>query len=215
MVEALAAITNELPVPESPKRLAIIDAATRLFVGAGFGATSMDAIAAEANVSKRTVYSHFENKEALFAGVMEGMCARQKTDDVCPLNCGEEVSSAPPEVMLKRMAVHLLTMITSAETNELFRVVMGEAGRFPELGRTFYDNGPGWVIAAVTDYVKNRNAEGVMDVADPELAGRQYLALVVDPLKLELTLGIKQPPTAVEIEQVADDAVCAFMKIYS
>ena len=58
----------------NPKRDAIVAAATELFLEHGFGDVSMDAIAAKAEVSKRTVYSHFENKARLFEGIMSDVC---------------------------------------------------------------------------------------------------------------------------------------------
>ncbi len=213
MAEAAIAITNKLPVPPSPKRMAILAAAEKLFVGNGFGATSMDAIAAEANVSKRTVYSHFENKEALFAAIMEDACARQGGQEGCPLNCDGSIGDFPVDDMMRRTAVHLLTIICAGETTELFRVVMGEAGRFPELGRTFYDNGPGWIISALADYLSAADAAGLISITDPLLASRQFIGLVIDPIKLELTLGVRREPDAAEIETLASQSTAAFMKI--
>lgn len=52
------------------KRVAVVSAAIEEFLAAGFDATSMDRIAARANVSKRTVYNHFPSKEALFAEIL-------------------------------------------------------------------------------------------------------------------------------------------------
>ena len=57
------------------KRAQIIEAATKLFMKSGYGAVSMDAIAARANVSKRTVYGHFADKATLFIAIMDGYCA--------------------------------------------------------------------------------------------------------------------------------------------
>jgi len=48
------------------KRAAILEAAKTLFLSRGFGATSMDAVAAGAGVSKLTVYNHFSDKDTLF-----------------------------------------------------------------------------------------------------------------------------------------------------
>ncbi|MCH8112342.1 MAG: helix-turn-helix transcriptional regulator, partial [Proteobacteria bacterium] len=82
-------------IPPTKKEL-IIDAARTLFLKLGFGATSMDAIAAEAGVSKRTVYSHFQNKEALFAGIVISMCQELggPPSDPPPFGPPEEVLSA-------------------------------------------------------------------------------------------------------------------------
>lgn len=55
------------------KRQQIIESAIQEFLAAGFSDTSMDKVAACANVSKRTVYNHFESKEALFIGVIDHM----------------------------------------------------------------------------------------------------------------------------------------------
>ena len=65
--------TNELP----DKRSCILEGATRVFLTSGYGAASMDSIAAEAGVSKQTVYSHFGSKDALFEAMV-----RQKCDDM-------------------------------------------------------------------------------------------------------------------------------------
>lgn len=214
MTDAAIAMTTELPAPPNPKRQAIIAAAAKLFVANGFNATNMDAIAAEANVSKRTVYSHFENKESLFAGVMEGACAGQRDTEGCPLNCDVDIAAIAPRQMLHDTAVHVLSIITAAETTELFRVVMGESGRFPELGRTFWENGPGWVLNAVAAYLEEANQAGLLKVDDPQLAARQFLALMVDPIKLELTLGMREAPDAAEVDAISAIAVEAFLKIY-
>src|SRR5690606_16913121 len=61
--------------PKDPeKRAAILDAAKRLFVSQGYERVSMDQIAAEAGVSKLTVYSHFGDKESLFAEAVRAHC---------------------------------------------------------------------------------------------------------------------------------------------
>ena len=213
MADAALALATEPPVLQSPKRAAIVAAAGKLFVSNGFGATSMDAIATEANVSKRTVYSHFENKESLFAAIMEEACARQGGQEGCPLN-GDGAMDVPPEEMLRRTAQHLLNIICNGETTELFRVVMGESGRFPALGQTFYESGPGWIINAVHEYLSAAEALGHLAIDDKMLAARQFIALVIDPIKLELTLGVREEPDAEEILRLARQAARAFVKIY-
>ena len=61
--------------PKDPgKHVAILDAAKRLFVAQGFDGVSMDQIAAEAGVSKLTVYSHFGDKESLFSEAVRAHC---------------------------------------------------------------------------------------------------------------------------------------------
>ena len=77
--------------PLSPlKRAQIIRAGKMVFLAQGFGAASVDDIAASAGVSKMTVYRHFRNKELLFAGVIDALCPRNIDDDL------ESLLALPP-----------------------------------------------------------------------------------------------------------------------
>ena len=76
------------------KRAAILAAAKRLFPLSGFEGTSMDAIAAEAGVSKLTVYSHFTDKETLFVAAIRARCTGSGAR--CALRCGHDRSGARP-----------------------------------------------------------------------------------------------------------------------
>src|SRR5690554_1573732 len=67
--------------PKDPaKREAILQAAQQLFLRSGYEGTSMDAIATEAGVSKLTVYSHFTDKETLYAAAIRVVCEAQLPD---------------------------------------------------------------------------------------------------------------------------------------
>src|SRR3546814_2076260 len=100
----------------SPKRAAIIAAATDLFTHSGYGAVSMDAIAAKAGVSKRTVYSHFPGKDVLFAAVMTRHCGT--VSGVAGWELDPEVE---PREMLTDRGRRFLTLFTRSEehTSEL------------------------------------------------------------------------------------------------
>ena len=94
----------------------------------------MDAIAARAGVSKRTVYSHFPGKDALFAAVMGSHCDRAVGLDTCQLD-----PDGDPRSELTDLGVRFLSLVTSPTAVALFRTVVAEADRFPELGRTFFE----------------------------------------------------------------------------
>lgn len=117
------------------KRRAILDAAATLFLRSGFRDTSMDEVAALAAVSKQTVYKHFSDKESLFSEIVTG-AVNEVSDPV-----HEEVmtleDSGDVEADLRRLARELLRMVLQPRILQLRRLVIGEAGRFPELGRTF------------------------------------------------------------------------------
>ncbi|MGI9451939.1 MAG: TetR/AcrR family transcriptional regulator, partial [Geminicoccaceae bacterium] len=147
---------------ESPKRIAIVEAATRLFLDSGYNVVSMDAIADAACVSKRTVYSHFNNKETLFGAVMQMMCRRFNRLDPegGPLN-------GPPEEVLVTLGTGFLTLITSPEAVALYRVVTAEAPRHPKLAEVFAQNGPDPFCALLSCYFEDQTALGTLRVDQP------------------------------------------------
>jgi AcrR family transcriptional regulator len=74
--------TGALParrLPRSQRREQIVSAATRAFARAGFAATNLDDIAAEAGVSRAILYRHFDSKTDLYQAVLESACGRLVT----------------------------------------------------------------------------------------------------------------------------------------
>lgn len=184
-------------------------AATRLFLDAGYAATSMDAIAAAAGVSKRTVYSHFANKEALFAALMADLCDRLVGP--CPLG---DNWAGPPDEVLRSVGHWLLTLITKPEAIALQRVVLAEAARIPELGQVYYQSGPARLIKTISDYLADQTAQGYLAVAHCDAATVQLIEMIKGPVHLPLSLGLRETPDADEIERVVDRAVDVFLRAY-
>jgi TetR/AcrR family transcriptional repressor of mexJK operon len=192
--------------PENPKRAAIIGAARTLFLDAGYGATSMDDISTVAGVSKRTVYGHFANKESLFEGVMSGMCERLAGD--CPL--GDEWHGAP-ESVLTVAGNWFVRLITRPEAVALYRVVTAESARFPRLGETFYQMGPGRMIDRVALYLAAQHDAGTLIVPDAEDTATRFLEMAKGPLHSPLILGARATPSDTEISASIDETVRLFL----
>jgi TetR/AcrR family transcriptional repressor of mexJK operon len=212
-----SALTMDSPPDQiqSPKQVAIVEAATQLFLSQGFGAVSVDAIAAEAQVSKRTVYSHFENKEALFAGVMYSFCERSGGSAGCPMFNEDLVRHMPMKEILQKTGEHVLSIIVEPTAVKLFRVVMGEAGRFPELGRKFYDFGPGSMKEMMGGYFEQKKQSGELDIDNPQQAAAYFFSMIMEPLKMELLCGVRESVSSEEVKQTVADALEIFLKFYS
>ncbi len=189
----------------------VIAAARKLFMEAGFGATSMDAIAAEANVSKRTVYSHFENKETLFAAVMMGICSELGGPDLVTEDL-ERKFGQPPREVLQEFAHGMLRLVLSPAGLALFRVVLAESVKFPDLARLFWDTGPGAVAGHLSRYFAHLDETGVMSVKDPDRAALLFIGLVKSPYHLQLLFGLGEPPGVEEMESTADLMVDFFLE---
>ena len=194
---------------ESPKRVAIVEAASALFLDKGYDAVSMDAIAEAAKVSKRTVYSHFSNKQTLFGAVMQMMCRRFNRMDP-----SGDVPSGPPEEVLMDVGVDFVTLITSPEAIALYRTVTAEAPRHPELAEVFYQNGPDPFCAALSAYFDEQTAKGVLAIDDPVRAASQFWELIKAPFHMKLLLGLTERPDEAAIRASAESTVGDFLRMY-
>ncbi|MPY93622.1 MAG: TetR family transcriptional regulator [Acidimicrobiia bacterium] len=196
----------------SRKRRAILGAASTVFLRNGYVGTSMDEIAALAAVSKQTVYKHFADKERLFAELVV-TTVREASDPV-----HDEVLdltySGKVEADLRDLARRQLAKVMQPQVLQLRRLVIGEASRFPELGRTFYELGPERTIAALATVFAQLAERGVLRLDDPSLAAEHFNWLVMaTPLNRAMLLGEDEPPAA-DLVRYADAGVRAFLAAY-
>lgn len=195
------------------KRSAILEAATTLFLRNGYLGTSMDEIAARAAVSKQTVYKAFADKESLFSEIVIG-AVNEAADPVHASVIALE-DSGDVEADLRGFARQLVRQVMQPRILQLRRLVIGEAGRFPELGRTFYEQGPGRTIAALVTVFERLAERGVLQLDDPPLAAAHFNWLVMSiPLNRAMLLGEDEPPASADLDRWADAGVRAFLAAY-
>lgn len=129
----------------SRKRLAIVRAARQAFLEGGYAQTSMDSIAKIAGVGIKTVYRHFEDKNDLFSAVMQAACNPDGFDPVSGRWTEPEDEPErpwflePPHSALVAAGIEYLHHVLSDEQLALYRVVVRDADRFPELGRRYQE----------------------------------------------------------------------------
>jgi TetR/AcrR family transcriptional regulator, mexJK operon transcriptional repressor len=206
-----------VPVPDerrsARKRRAILEAATTVFLSKGYLSTSMDEIAALAGVSKQTVYKHFADKKRLFSEIVLGTV----TEASDPVH-GEVLKltdSGDVEADLRDLARRQLTTVMQPHLLQLRRLVIAEVGRFPELGRTFYEQGPERTIAALAGAFERLAERGVLKVDDPPLAAAHFNWLIMSaPMNRAMLLGHDEAPARAELERYVDSAVRVFLAAY-
>jgi AcrR family transcriptional regulator len=196
------------------KRRAILAAAATVFLQKGYLGTSMDEVATLASVSKQTVYKHFADKERLFAEIVAAT-VDEVSDPVheVVLHLDE---NGDLEAGLRDLARRQLAMVMQPRLLQLRRLVIGEAARFPELGRTFYERGPERTIDALAAVLERLSERGVLDVDDPRLAAAHFNWLVMSiPLNQAMLCGTDEPASPEELERYADAGVRAFVRAYA
>jgi TetR/AcrR family transcriptional repressor of mexJK operon len=211
MSSALAPDLAAPAPPPSRKRRAILDAAAELFVGQGYGAVSMDAVAKAAGVSKATLYAHFTGKDALFAEIVgERLSQVQRETEAS----GDH--ALPPRDSLRAMCRRWLRFMLAPRTLAIYRIVIGEGARFPDLARAFHAAGPGRGLAWLGAWIAEEKARGRLR-ADTEarLAAEHMIGLLRGELYLRCVLGLHAAPDEAEIDGVVEPAVETFLRAFA
>ena len=198
--------TKKEATPPPTKRESVVAAATKLFLEEGYGATGMDAIAREANVSKATVYSYYEDKASLFADVMVRMC-----EDVGGPPPDELLKGGPPEVILRAIALYGLQRVLESSRRQILQRVVSEVREFPELGQKFWENGPGRIEAVVARYLTEAKRQGALSVDDPARAASRLVGQIMGLYVVPMLTGVRGRPTDAEIRRDVDEVVAGFL----
>lgn len=195
----------------SQKARTVLRAARHVFLTHGFSAATTDMIQREAGVSKSTVYAHYANKEALFVAVIEAECAAH-TDTVRRIGFRPGALSET----LTAIAQAYLDIVLSPSGLSLFRVVIAEAPRFPNLARTLYQAGPQVIATMVADCLASAVASGEVDLSElgRDAAARVFINLVRSEPQLQCLTHPGAAPSAAQIQQWTRAAVTTFMRAY-
>ncbi|PGH53729.1 transcriptional regulator [Azospirillum palustre] len=191
----------------SVKRDAVVEAATRAFLTHGYEASSMDAIAADANVSKRTVYNHFPGKRELFQAVVSELYEGFRSEDGQSLLRHDQ----PPERALPAFLRSLLAHTGRPEVRGLLRLVIAEHQRFPELSQDYLEGGKSHAYALLDDYIAAQHARGRLNAPDPHVVATQLLGGMKEVLFWPTMLGL---PVTADPETVIADSVAALIRAY-
>ena len=194
------------------KRRQIVEAAAAAFLRNGYLGTSMDEIAALAGVSKQTVYKQFADKERLFKEIVLDAIDRVGEPFFGGIDALEDTEDL--EADLRKLAGQLISVVRDPRLLQLRRLVIGEAGRFPELGRTYYERGPGRSADTLGSQFRALAARGLLRVDDPTLAAQHFNWLVLSiPINQAMfSVDVDFPPD--ELDRYADQAVRIFLAAY-
>jgi AcrR family transcriptional regulator len=194
----------------SPKALKVIKSAREVFLAEGFGAASMDQIARAAGVSKATLYAHFTSKQTLFGAVIAEECSRMAGALFAPGADHTDVRK-----ILTRLGRNFSELVLDPVKLAGYRVVVAEAGRFPELGEAFYRAGPARVVATLAGYLGEMSDAGYLDVPMPKLAASQFLGMIKAEHYMRRLFAIADEPGDPTPADVIDAAVEVFMRAYA
>jgi AcrR family transcriptional regulator len=184
----------------------ILDVATELFLANGYGATSIEAVAQRAHVAKRTLYTRFDDKPALFAAVMHRIVERLHPTDGMPLYGGGSC-----EIVLLRLARLLLRGTLTPQALALTRLLLAEAERFPELTRVVTREGASTKAAlGIAQFLEAETRAGRLNVRDPVFAAEQFIQMVI-AVPQRRAHGMGAPMSEDELDRWALQTVDLFL----
>lgn len=186
----------------------ILDAALKVFAAQGYTGTTMDIVAAEAGLTKPTLYSYFPSKESLFQAMMLGKRDRM-------LDVFEHPSPEGMVQDLHTFAWDYADTVMRPEMLSLARLIIGEVQRFPELGRAYQASGPDHVLRGMMRYLQARRDEGRLAFNDAELAAQDLWGLVLSaPRTHALYMPDAMPDRAI-LARYVHNGLRVFLRAYS
>jgi AcrR family transcriptional regulator len=200
------------PRGHEAKRLSIVDAAAGVFCREGFAGANIDLIAAEAGVSRQTIYNHHGDKEKLFVAVVRDLTER------CNAGIFATIATFPDqpkdlEADLIGFAVRLnQNCICNRDGKFLRKLIQTEGERYPELFAEWREQGPGRTWPAIAARFARLAYGGYLAIEDPDVAARQFLGLVNAELQTTFMLG--GTPREDEVLQSATNGVRTFLRAF-
>ncbi len=198
--------------PEEGEKLRtdrLLDLAAEVFLELGYEGTSTALIAERAHASKQTFYARFPSKEKLFLAVID-----RKLDEVFQ----RFQSLLHPEGSVREVLLDFgkvaLEVLLAPEHVALARIVQMEANRFPEIGKSFYKNGPGRGLKQLAGYFREQSRRGTLAIEDPELASEHFLDLVTGGFLRKMLLGVDEVPSKKLQRYKVQAAIEVFLRAY-
>ncbi len=191
------------------KRAQILRGAAAVFAADGYEGASMARIAVEAGVSKGTLYNHFDSKAALFSAYVSEKCEESLAHVFDHAN-----HDGDPADVLREIGKRMVRMMLSDTGLVIYRVVIAEAAKFPDLARGFFEAGPARAIGFMAQWLEEETRRGKLSVPDPEFAAEQFFNLCQTRLVLRRKLGMMPDPSGGEVDQVIGASIDMFLKTY-
>lgn len=206
------AVTPSSVLRVPPTQEAVLDAAVASFLTRGYGGTSIDLVARDAGVARRTIYNQFKSKEALFEAAV-----RQVWRDFPVLEITRDMAAlSNPEHGLTLVGQAVADFWAPPEAVALLRMVIAEGAIFPDLAQRFMAAGKEPAMQALVAYLEACALRGTLTFSDAVRAAKQFLGLVNEPLLWLRVVGAETgTPGPAERKRVVQEAVSVFLSAYA
>ncbi|MCA2216964.1 TetR/AcrR family transcriptional regulator [Jidongwangia harbinensis] len=189
------------------KRALIVTAATALFLESGYDRTSLAQIAERSGVSRATLFKQFPSKAVLFDAIVTESWST--ADERNPPPAGNLVDG------LSTIGHRYAELLRQSRMTDLFRIVIAELPRFPELAHAQFSQGKMPYFESVRDYLVAEHEAGTVRVDDVDLAATQFLGMISNYVFWPTLLVPGWEVSAERATQVVDEAVRTIVARYA
>lgn len=189
------------------RREQILEAALKVFSTKGFHkATNKDIAEAAGGISPGLIYWYFKDKQDLFLSLV-----RERAAIFQVAAHPERIMALPPREALSLIGRSFLDTIGAPANTAMFRIIVSEAMRFPQVGEQLYNTAPVRVYGALNTYLQRQVELGVFRPHDTAIATRSFIGMFVAHIILREVM--RQPEAiATPNEQVVATAVEIFVR---
>jgi len=172
-------------------RQQILEAAGEVFLRDGYANTSLDAVIERVGGSKRAIYSHFGSKDDLLAAMLIDISEQV----LRTIPEADEATHDDVRASLTHVANAVMRALMDPRTVALYRLVVAEGVRRPELAQTFLRSGPGRAAGALAQLLARHARAGALTIANPAATAEHFIGMLRDDTYLEVLLGVRPPLT--------------------
>ncbi|WP_224407209.1 TetR/AcrR family transcriptional regulator [Afifella sp. IM 167] len=184
----------------------IVSVATTLFLDQGFAATNMDAVAATARSSKRTLYARFPSKDALFKTVILNFMQERLRIVVSAKPQSDDFSE-----ILYVTGERILELTLTADVIKLYRLLVCESEKFPELAGIFEETATAPLFAYLEGLLREAEGRGIALSGDIPTLAEQFVALVLERCFRRVALGLSPVEVTDKMRSELRDSVRLFL----
>jgi TetR/AcrR family transcriptional regulator of autoinduction and epiphytic fitness len=188
----------------------LLGVAAEVFIERGFEGASTNEIARRANCSKTTLYTRYPSKEKLFLAVLEQRMELILSDFATTLQ-----PELPIEQTLKDYGFRLMQLALSENQLGMIRVISMEASRFPDLGKRFYELGPGRGVAILVNYMEEQIKRERLVKENPQMMAEHLISLITGGYVRWTMVGLPDNLSLNEKRQRISAVVEMFLRAYS
>ncbi len=188
------------------RRAAFLKAAREVFLECGYEAANMAEIVRRAGGSLSTLYAQFGGKQGLFEAMIDS-----RVGELTEQMQIELAARAPLKEGLRRIGERFMSKLCEPESLDVFRLMVGQARKFPDAADSYARQGPERVRKALSEYLRSRAEAGEIKVRDYDIAASLFFDLVRARIHFRALLDIAYRPTPEEVSETVDRAVNVFL----